>query len=101
LAGTRRNDVSQNDAAKWVPLQQYLKLKRARNQELALGFRQIEAVLGDGLPKPARKYPEWWSNDEVHDQARAWLESGWRVRDVDLASERVVFEALPAGSTDH
>jgi hypothetical protein len=91
--------VSQLDAAKWVPLYQYLKLKRARNQELALSFRQIEDVLGDGLPKPARKYPEWWDNDDAHEQARAWLESGWRVRDVDLPAERVIFEALPADST--
>jgi hypothetical protein len=95
----QRNDVSVNDAAKWVPLQQYLKLKRARNQELVLGFRQIEDVLGDGLPKPARKYPEWWSNDDAHDQARAWLHSGWRVRSVDLPAERVIFEALPAEPT--
>jgi hypothetical protein len=96
----QRNDVSISDAAKWVPLQQYLKLKRARNQELALGFRQIEDVLGDGLPKPARKYREWWSNDDANDQARAWLQSGWRVRDVDLAAERVIFEALSSDSSD-
>jgi glutathione S-transferase len=84
--------MADKDPGKWVPLRHYLRLKRGRNQELALSFRQIEDVLGDGLPKPARKYPEWWHNDAANEQARAWLESGWRVREADLAAERVVFE---------
>jgi hypothetical protein len=59
-----------------------------------LSFRQIEDVLGDGLPKPARKYPEWWQNDAANDQARAWLDAGWQVREADLPGERVVFEPV-------
>ena len=81
-----------NTAARWVPLRYYLRLQRARVPEIAFSFRRLEGILGDGLPRPARKYPEWWANDGANEQARAWLEEGWRVRAVDLATETVVFE---------
>lgn len=81
-----------DDTARWVPLRQYLKLLRPRRQELAMAFRQIEEILGDGLPRPARKYAEWWANDAAHAQARAWLDAGWQVRQADPATERVIFE---------
>ena len=80
-------------ASRWVPLHHYLSLKRGRQPELTLTFRQIEDVLGDGLPKPARKYLEWWHNDRANEQARAWLDAGWQARDVDLTAETVVFQA--------
>jgi len=84
--------MTEQESGRWVPLRQYLSLKRGRQPELALSFRQIEEVLGDGLPKPARKYPEWWHNDRATTQARAWLDAGWHVRDVDLVAETVVFQ---------
>ena len=79
-------------SARFVPLRYYLGVQRKRRPELSLTFRQIEDVLGDGLPKPARKYPEWWANDPANEQARAWLEAGYRVRITDLAGEKVEFE---------
>lgn len=86
-----------NSATKWVPLRHYLKLQQGRHQELRLGFRQIEAILGDGLPKPARKYPEWWANDPANEQAHAWLDVGWQVTSADLQAEEVLLErAAPA-----
>lgn len=78
-------------SARYVPLRYYLGVQRKRRPELTLTFRQIEGVLGDGLPKPARKYPEWWANDPANEQARAWLEAGYRVRKADLAGESVEF----------
>lgn len=80
------------DAAKWVPLRYYLRVQRGKAATLTLRFRQIEDILGDGLPKPARKYPEWWANDVATAQAQAWLEEGWHVAAADLAGETVVFE---------
>jgi hypothetical protein len=79
-------------AARWVPLRHYLKLQHARRQDLQLGFRQIEAILGDGLPKPARKYPAWWANDPANEQAHTWLDVGWLVTAVDLQAEEVRLE---------
>jgi hypothetical protein len=80
------------DAAKWVPFRYYLRVQRAKAAALTLRFRQIEDILGDGLPRPARKYAEWWANDASTAQAQAWLEEGWRVASADLARETVVFE---------
>jgi hypothetical protein len=81
-----------HDSAKWVPLRYYLRVQRAKRQEITMSFRQVEGILGDGLPKPARKYPEWWANDAANEQARSWLDAGWHVRTADLAAETVVFE---------
>ena len=54
-------------------------------------FRDVEAVLGSVLPPSARKYPVWWSNDESHSQASAWMNAGWRTSDVNVRQGTVVF----------
>ena len=82
------------DAGKWVPLRYYLRVQRRKATALIVSFRQIEAVLGDGLPRAARKYPEWWANDAMHEQARAWLEEGWQVAGANLTEETVHFTHL-------
>jgi hypothetical protein len=79
------------DAATWVPLRYYLRVQHRRAATLTLSFRQIEAILGDGLPKAARKYPDWWENDAAHAQASAWLNEGWRVAEANLTEEVVHF----------
>ncbi len=83
------------DSGRWVPLTYYLRLQRGRQPAVEMTFRQVEEVLGDGLPKPARKQPEWWRNDDAVPQARAWIDAGWRVDTVDLPNELVTF--VPAG----
>ena len=66
-------------------------------------FGDVEAVLGSALPPSARKYPVWWSNDESHSQASAWMNAGWRTSDVNVRQGTVVFRrsgaplAPPAG----
>ena len=92
MSMVRESCMSLNTTARWIPLRHYLYLQHQRHQELTLGFRQIEGILGDALPKPARKYPEWWANDNASDQARAWLAAGWQVRCANLADEQVTFE---------
>ena len=83
--------MTASPSGRYVPLRFYLGVQRKRHPELALTFRQIEDVLGDGLPKPARKYPEWWTNDPASEQAAAWLAAGYWVREADLVAERVIF----------
>lgn len=82
-------------SARYVPLRYYLAVQRKRHLDLTLTFRQIEDVLGDGLPKPARKYADWWANDPATEHASAWLAAGYQVREADLDGERVVFEPVP------
>jgi hypothetical protein len=56
-------------------------------------FKEIEAILGFPLPKSARLYPAWWSNQvgNGHSQSAAWQSIGWRTGRLDLANERVTF----------
>ncbi|HVA88499.1 MAG TPA: hypothetical protein VNL71_01520 [Chloroflexota bacterium] len=94
-AGSIPNRMATSPSGRYVPLRFYLGVQRKRQAELALTFREIEDVLGDGLPKPARKYPEWWANDPANEQATAWLEAGYWVREADLEGERVLFGEEP------
>lgn len=76
-------------SARMAPLRHYLKLQHPRHTVLTLGFRQIEGIIGDGLPKLARKDPDWWANVASVEQAQSWLDAGWRVQTVDLPGEQV------------
>jgi hypothetical protein len=52
-------------------------------------FEQLERILSFRLPASARAYPAWW----------AWLDAGWKTRDLNLAGGRVLFvhEAAAVG----
>lgn len=65
-------------------------LQSLDSESQRLSFAEIERILGFKLPKSARSYPAWWSNDDTgHSHARAWLEAGWRTGDVDMAARKV------------
>lgn len=55
-------------------------------------FDEIDELVGD-LPPSARRYDAWWHNEEEgsHVQARAWIDAGRRVLNVDRDAEIVVF----------
>lgn len=58
-------------------------------------FDDIKALVGV-LPDGAARRRSWWDNDPSgrgHLQARAWLDAGREVEDVDRAARRVRFSA--------
>ena len=59
-------------------------------------FDQIENIIfPKQLPTSARKHRAWWANDSVsHPQSKQWLEVGWRVSNLNISSERVVFSRI-------
>ena len=61
------------------------------DRTVTLGFVELEAVLGRGLPASARRHRPWWANSGST-QARGRLGAGWNVAAVDLAAERVTFQ---------
>jgi len=62
-------------------------------------FDQIEAILGFDLPKSARTYRPWWSNDpKSHSQARAWVAAGYKTAEVNLEGETLTYVKAEAGS---
>jgi hypothetical protein len=63
------------------------------HRTVTLGFVDLEAVLGRGLPASARRHRPWWANSGSA-QARSWVSAGWNVAAVDLAAERVTFQRV-------
>lgn len=68
------------------------RLERESGGSVEMTFDEIERFI-DGLPASARRYRAWWSNEREgrHVQAHAWMDSGWRVENVDLTVEKVRF----------
>lgn len=74
--------------AKYSPLKE--QLQRRSTGPIELAFSDIADWVG-GLPASAHRYRAWWANDRSHVQARAWLDAGWDVDEVDLQVGRVRF----------
>lgn len=68
-------------------------LKTQPGRAVTVPFSKIETVIGDSLPRSARKFRQWWENDFTSPsrQARAWLDAGWQVATVDFRAETVTF----------
>jgi len=77
---------------KYEPLASHL--AAAQDDKWIARFSEIEAVLGFPLPRSARTYREWWSNQKGggHSQAKGWQDAGWQVDRVDIAAEEVTFK---------
>jgi hypothetical protein len=77
--------------AKYQPL--YLHLAAQSVSVLQMTFREIEAVVGQGLPASAVRDRTWWANTQHASrvQARAWLAAGYEVAAVDFQRATVVF----------
>ena len=63
---------------KYDPLEAHL--RRQRQDQLEMSFRDVEHVLGAPLPRGAQR-PQWWANERDlecgHVQCRAWLRAGY------------------------
>src|SRR5271170_1719511 len=75
--------------SRYEPLSRYLESRR--ESEVPLTFGQVEAILSRNLPSSARLHQPWWANTTTHSHADAWLRVGWKTRQVDLASQCVIF----------
>ncbi|MBN2801162.1 MAG: hypothetical protein JXX28_18630 [Deltaproteobacteria bacterium] len=78
---------------------QYDNLRRAlldhESDRLEIALDDLDELLR-GLPKSARKYREWWTNNPLsQSHSRHWVDAGFHARP-DLASARVVFERRAA-----
>jgi DNA-binding transcriptional regulator YiaG len=79
-----------NKNGKYYPLFEHL--RRSGQDEVALTFAKIEALLGCDLPDSARSSRGWWSNRGGGGlQSQAWMEAGYHVVAVDLGRKRVTF----------
>ncbi len=78
-------------AGKYTPLEIYLRDLPESQQEVTLGFEQIERILNAKLPSSAHEYSQWWANEKEgnHVNARAWASAGWKIENVDFSKKQV------------
>lgn len=74
----------------YEPLRSYLMGLEA--QKKTLSFKQIEAILGQPLPRSAYNYQAWWANEiePAQPQKLAWSAAGF-ASEVDIKSKTVRF----------
>lgn len=83
------------DESRYAPLAIWLQSQTSEQDKLLLTFRQVEEIIGAGLPPSARQHRNWWANDSVgHTQSQQWLDAGWRVSNINMTEERVVFSPI-------
>ena len=94
MSSSKRLDMLRQTAqrGKYAPL--YRHLAGLTGNEWPASFREIEKILGFGLPDSARIHRPWWANQGErggHSHALAWEMAGWRTSQVDMVDERLVF----------
>jgi DNA-binding transcriptional regulator YiaG len=70
----------------------YQSLQQSAQDEISLTFGEISQLVG-GLPPSAYRDVSWWSNRRTGSvQARAWLDAGYHVVQVEIEKERVTWQ---------
>jgi hypothetical protein len=59
-----------------------------------LSFARIDGLIGSNLPMNAYREEAWWRNSPLTVHAKAWLDAGWEVREVNLKEGYVVFKKV-------
>jgi hypothetical protein len=82
--------------SKYDPLEDYL--KQADDEDVPMGFSEIEHVLGFELPPSSRRQRAWWSNNTSNNvMTRAWIDAGFETAEVDMAAEKLTFKRMKKG----
>jgi hypothetical protein len=78
---------------KYKPLGQFL--RKQRNSEVPMTFREIEKITGVKLPPKAQHYRAWWSNNPGNNtMTKVWLEAGFESAQVDMEGRKLVFRRV-------
>lgn len=86
-------EIIEPSESRYTPLAIWL--QKQEPDEIICSFKQVEDIIQDTLPPSARQHRNWWANDSVgHTQSQQWLEAGWRVSNINLAEETVVFSRI-------
>lgn len=87
-----RRIVSPKPVTKYEPLKNHLKFRAAFTDRVKLSFADIDGIIGDNLPMNAYKNEKWWSNTPTLEHAKAWLDAGWKIGEVNFKEGYVVFQ---------
>jgi CBS domain-containing protein len=86
------DEVSRPEDSRYSSLASWLQQQPPSVEQIAVPFTLIEQIISDKLPASAREHRSWWANDSTrHVQSKQWLHAGWRMANVNLRGETVVF----------
>jgi hypothetical protein len=71
-----------------------LKFRAAFTDLVMLKFARIDGLIGTNLPMSAYRDPLWWSNTSSSIHAKAWLNAGWEVQDINFKEGTATFKKV-------
>jgi hypothetical protein len=89
-----RRVVSPWSRSKYGGLTGHLKFRGAFTSMVKLSFARIDGLIGSNIPMSAYRTEAWWSNTGSSVHAKAWLDAGWEVQEVNLKEGYVVFKKV-------
>jgi len=89
-----RRIVSPRFVNKYEGLKRHLKFRAAFTDTVKLGFARIDGIIGDNLPMSAYRDEKWWGNTPSNVHAKAWLDAGWKVQEVNFKEGCVIFQKV-------
>ncbi len=89
-----RRIVAPRIVSKYAGLESHLKFRAAFTSMVKLSFARIDGLIGSNLPMNAFRDAAWWSNTSASAHAKAWLDAGWEVQEVNLKEGYVVFRKV-------
>ena len=89
-----RRIVSPRSVGKYDALKRHLNYRAAFTSVVKLSFPKIDGIIRDNLPMSAFRNEKWWSNSSNSVHAKAWLDVGWRMQEVNLEEGYVVFHKV-------
>lgn len=89
-----RRIVSPRTASKYAGLESHLKFRASFTNIVKLSFARIDGLIGSNLPMNAYRDSAWWSNNSSSAHAKAWLNAGWEVQEVNLKEGHVTFKKV-------
>jgi len=89
-----RRVVSPRSRSKYGGLTGHLKFRGSFTSVVKLSFARIDGLIGSNLPMPAYREEAWWSNSASSVHAKAWLDAGWEVQEVNLKEGFIIFKKV-------
>jgi hypothetical protein len=84
--------VSPRSISKYAGLTGHLRFRSAFTDQVKLTFARIDGLIGSNLPREAYRNEQWWNKAGKTARAKAWLDAGWEVQEVNLKEGYVVFK---------
>jgi hypothetical protein len=89
-----RRVVAPVTKGKYDGLERHLKFRAAFTGIVKLSFARIDGLIGSNLPMNAYRDQAWWSNSSSSAHAKAWLNAGWEVQELNLKEGNVTFHKV-------